>query len=677
MKMLHLVCCTLLFAVSISSSSASSRRATADYASQVYSLYQQVHTQPISTAESPSDDEISFKANLPNDQTTVIPDYDWYPKGRSCPLFDEKNMQEAMYVFQLMIAPSDFEVFAELCDNFRRVLNEDIYYFAYTGALISREDTRGILIPPLEEISPYSFLPGPVVQAAKDCTQNTTGPNYVDYQYENSTELCTAYFREDLLVNSFRWVWHLVYAVTLALGPAKDRQGELFCFAHQQILARYDAERLTCGLPKVVPFPGVFSPIKESYYPTLLSSLSGKFYPGRPPNLVLQDVPDIGIVISDLDAYYKRLINASTTRTYQLPDGTYTALPSISVLGAMTEASNATPNRDYYGNFHNFMHRAFSRVTNANVTGADPGIMGFITSAMRDPLFYSWHRMVDNIFNIYLAKNPKYDANDLKLADIVIRSAYVRGNGDKNSLETFNQQRFVNISEGVDFSGTNPALIRVKHLQHENFTHYIVIENKAKQTKLVTIRIFLAPKTNHLNNIIPFPEQRRMYFTLDIFTASVEPGVQTITRKSQDSSVTIPTQLGFEQLQFQVTREGNANNSGEIPTRCLCGWPDTHLIPRGTPGGSTYNYFVMASDGADYTEPTSQYCTSAPVYCGMWNASYPDSKPMGYPFDREAESSIQTIANFASYPNMYGATEIVIKHSANKLVDEQGAVISS
>lgn len=41
----------------------------------------------------------------------------------------------------------------------------------------------------------------------------------------------------------------------------------------------------------------------------------------------------------------------------------------------------------------------------------------------------------------------------------------------------------------------------------------------------------------------------------------------------------------------------------------------------------------MATNGDDYIEPRGN-CAKAWIYCGVQNQLYPDSRPMGYPFDR-------------------------------------------
>src|SRR2546426_11320315 len=66
------------------------------------------------------------------------------------------------------------------------------------------------------------------------------------------------WWREDPLLNDHHGHWHLVYPQMgrpTPHGPdvIGDRQGELFPYMHEQMLARYDAERLGVGLPRVVP----------------------------------------------------------------------------------------------------------------------------------------------------------------------------------------------------------------------------------------------------------------------------------------------------------------------------------------------------------------------------------------------------------------------------------------
>lgn len=70
------------------------------------------------------------------------------------------------------------------------------------------------------------------------------------------------------------------------------------------------------------------------------------------------------------------------------------------------------------------------------------------------------------------------------------------------------------------------------------------------------------------------------------------PGVNNITRRSEDSSVTIPYQRTFRNIGANPT-EAAARSRFEF---CGCGWPQHMLLPKGSPEGAIYDVFVMVSD---------------------------------------------------------------------------------
>lgn len=80
------------------------------------------------------------------------------------------------------------------------------------------------------------------------------------------------------------------------------------------------------------------------------------------------------------------------------------------------------------------------------------------------------------------------------------------------------------------------------------------------------------------------------------------------------------------------------------------------LLPKGTPGGMVFDLFMMVTNGDEDAVQQSwrgeQACIAAPLYCGISNQRYPDSKPMGYPFDRLPYSTNQGIvSNLDEYVN--------------------------
>lgn len=128
-----------------------------------------------------------------------------------------------------------------------------------------------------------------------------------------------AYFREDIGVNLHHWHWHLVYP---GFGPEKivkkDRRGELFYYMHSQLLARYNVERFTNGLPKF-KILDLYETIEEGYFPKIIRSTNNRSYPSRPVGLVLKDVHRGGaaVLVDELKIYIARIKEVIKTGSYR------------------------------------------------------------------------------------------------------------------------------------------------------------------------------------------------------------------------------------------------------------------------------------------------------------------------------------------------------------------------
>jgi len=138
----------------------------------------------------------------------------------------------------------------------------------------------------------------------------------MDYTASNlELEHRMAYFREDLAVNLHHWHWHLIYPNTGPLAVVKkDRRGELFYYMHQQVVARYDFERLCNKLPRVKRLQNFHEPIEEAYFPKLNSQVSSKNWAGRPSGTILGDInrePEkLKFDIIELQRWRDRIYNA-------------------------------------------------------------------------------------------------------------------------------------------------------------------------------------------------------------------------------------------------------------------------------------------------------------------------------------------------------------------------------
>lgn len=81
----------------------------------------------------------------------------------------------------------------------------------------------------------------------------------------------------------------------------------------------------------------------------------------------------------------------------------------IDTLGNMIEASDLTPNRNFYGDLHNMGHVFISLVHDPDARHLETfGVMGDSATAMRDPVFYRWHGFIDDVFQEYKSTLPAY-----------------------------------------------------------------------------------------------------------------------------------------------------------------------------------------------------------------------------------------------------------------------------
>lgn len=94
----------------------------------------------------------------------------------------------------------------------------------------------------------------------------------------------------------------------------KDRRGELFYYMHQQIVARYNAERFSCQLPRVQRLNNLRAPITEAYFPKLDSLVASRAWPARSANTPLSDLnreaDQIKNDVGDLERWRDRFVEA-------------------------------------------------------------------------------------------------------------------------------------------------------------------------------------------------------------------------------------------------------------------------------------------------------------------------------------------------------------------------------
>ncbi|EDV36953.2 uncharacterized protein Dana_GF13216 [Drosophila ananassae] len=594
---------------------------------------------------------------IPVQELASVPNLDFAkPLGpkKQFSLFNDQHRNIASELITLFMNAPNLRQFVSLSVFCKDRLNPMLFQYAYAVAIAHRKDTTEVPITNISQVFPSNFVEpstlkdgrqeGSVFGESGDRVPVAIPRDYTASDIEDEHRL--AYFREDIGVNSHHWHWHLVYPTT---GPYevvnKDRRGELFYYMHQQILARYNAERFCNNLKRIQPLANLHNEVFEGYFPKILSSVNNRTYPGRASGQLLKDVDreDTRITIDEILRWRNRIMDVIDQGYVEDTSGQRIPLDEvrgIDILGNMIEASPVlSVNMQLYGNLHNQGHNIISFAHDPDGRHLEEfGVMGDVTTAMRDPIFYRWHGFINTVFTKFKSLLNPYNAAQLGFEGVsvdYIEARIGKKGTTPNVLATYWQNSTVDLTAGLDFSSATNVLASFSHLQNAPFTYtFNVTNNGAKRTG--TCRIFLCPKVDERNMALRLEDQRQMAIEMDKFTVDLVPGVNTIRRQSTESSVAIPFERSFRPV--GANYQPQAADELARFRFCGCGWPQHLLLPKGTTQGMVFDLFVMISDysqdSVEQPNTPNDACSTAYSFCGLKDKLYPDRRAMGFPFDR-------------------------------------------
>lgn len=548
--------------------------------------------------------------------------------------------------------------------------NSDLVKYALAVFVTNHPLGRNLYIPPLVAESPEMFIPSHPETSPAVAALGGLGD-----------EAMLDYFREDPDFNTHHSQWHRVYPFGGVPDPedpdgppvVKDRQGELFWYMHQQMLARYDTERAALELPPAVAF-GDYQAEAEGY---AVEPLLANRFDGRDAGLRIADVrfglPPAGVLdVSDLEAIRKLFRDAARDGEFHV-DGQAVALtPDVAgadLLGATLEASIAAADLGgdvaAVGGLHNIGHGFFSALS-----GDRGGVMQTPAAAVRDPIFHRWHRHIDDLFVTWQENLPE---NDLAAGapPVVVRKGS-DGNSDDIALAllrdlapgTADGTRFDGAGFGASafggahwdtplaqcpdgvgrLTGTlestigryplrmpNGDTFTIFHLDHEEFAYFLRLENPTDTTAQVTVRVFLVA-AEHVDD-------RRWWIEMDKFVEHLAAGERSVVYRPARLSSVVRKRARRPLEPAPGPQDANDDY-------CNCGWPYHMLLPRGREDGMAFRLMVLLTGAEQDLSGTDLECGSV-SFCGSRDARYPDSRMMGYPFDRPFRSRTigETIAD--------------------------------
>ncbi|KAK3865004.1 hypothetical protein Pcinc_029357 [Petrolisthes cinctipes] len=602
-------------------------------------------------------------------------------KGGVFSFFVQQHRRAARDLCQLFMKSKDAEDLMQIAAWCKDRVNEGLFNYAFCFTIVHRKDLRSMRLPTVVEMFPNKFVPMEALTKAQvevnRAPLDQKEPVIIDHGPDFATTTIKAehrvsYWREDYGLNSHHWHWHLVFPIDM--GVNRDRKGELFFFMHSQMLARYDMERLSVGLNRVVKYDNWRAPIDDGYFSKLTVNNSGRAWGTRQDDTVMQDFRrnDFGLdffTVAEMEQWRSRLLDAihqgfmvnREGNRVPLSDDVTSGKRGIDILGDAFEAdADLSVNSQFYGDLHNLLHVAISFSHDPDFAHKEEvGVMGESATAMRDPVFYRLHRFVDDVFQQYKLTLPPYSMDDLSLPGVVVERAGIRQGDQTDILVTGWSNREFEASRGIDFAAEMSVLLRLQHIDHLPFNYHIMVNNQTGADKQVTVRIFLAPRKNERGDDMSFMDQRLLWAEMDKFTVSLKSGSNHIERMSKDSSITNPNEFTFRDLEQGRSSDPGTPENAEFDF-CGCGWPQHLLVPRGKPEGMAYQLFVMITDfEKDKVEQTAsdRRCANGVSFCGILDGKYPDKRPMGFPFDRRPpprvmDSELTKVADLARLDNI-------------------------
>nr|CCC55875.1 myriapod hemocyanin subunit type 1 [Polydesmus angustus] len=610
-------------------------------------------------------------APVPNVDPSKLKGVGYLPKREVFSMFDEREWPEAIEVLKRFLTPPTFEEFIKVAETLYPRMNEDLFFYCFSVAIVNRPDAQGVRVPRVQDVYPDKFFEHYLLVSIKDKImtghKNPVVNDTHDFHNHYDPYRRVDYFTEDMGMNSHHYHWHVTHPLFLPdviEGVHKDRIGELFYWMHRQMVARFDSELLSNHLPRVSAFEHWDEPIHTGYAPHLTIHRTGYRYLYRPDGLILQDLPEL--TKSQMQQWKLRILKAIKRSNYVATNGSYVALDKVNGIDTLAHliiSTTGSVNRRYYGNLHSYAHTIAGKIADASGKYAeDAGVMIDVTTSARDPIFYQWHKYIDGLFQTYQKTLKPYNKYELSFPGVSIEDVHLETESDRKSehhddhhddkhddkhneshddhhddhhedvIHTYWTLNDFKLTKGFDYTLDSEAIIHMKHIDHEDFTYVFDVVNHDQKEKHAAIRVFLRPTYDEAGHEFTPEQFWPLIIELDKFTYTLKPGHNIIRHNVNESSVTMPREQIYDSVKQWSTKEHD---------HCHCGWPEYMLFPKGNYEGMAFKLFVMVTDWDQdkISDDTSCHCKNSLCYCGTIFQEYPDKRPMGFPFDRPLPKS--------------------------------------
>nr|XP_023017782.1 hexamerin-like [Leptinotarsa decemlineata]prf//2209395A diapause protein 1 [Leptinotarsa decemlineata] len=583
------------------------------------------------------------------------------PRGEVFSVFYEEHLRQAIALFKLFYYAKTYDEFHRVATWARQNVNEGMFVYAFSVAIIHRPDCRRLMLPPIYEIKPHYFFNKEVINKAyyykqvhnsRDVHQNpgsfpgyTIQTNYTHDHMNLGHEQSLSYFLEDIDMNSLYYYYNLYYPFWMSseeFGWKDSNRGYLYYFAHQQLLARYYLERMANGAGDIHTLD-VDSPIQTPYNPSMVYPCGAEF-PSRPKFAKLHEYffnygkkwswSRFGTNSFDFMADYDRRMNDAIDQGFvfdtkgnkielDTPEG-------FNVLGNLIQSNWDSPNRKFYGALWSYLRHFFGySYAPVNNYREVPSALEHYETCMRDPMFFQIAKKMIMKFQRYLSDLPPYTEEELLFPGVSVEGL------EFDPLITYNDWSYSDLTNGVFYNNQEDAKtfdIRVRQyrLNHKPFTYKIKVTSDKAQKAVV--KVFMGPAYDKNGETMFLNENRLNFLILEHFVHDLKAGENVITRSSHEMRFYAPDKMSFRDMYKRVKAALEGDGEFKIDERQnYFHWPQRFMLPRGSSAGTPYRFFVIVYPYEPYHE--GKYETDGIPAPGSGGV-FIDNRTAGFPFDR-------------------------------------------
>ena len=301
----------------------------------------------------------------------------------------------------------------------------------------------------------------------------------------------------------------------------KVGHGAHYYYIHQQLLARYNLERLGQGLGPIKDLDYYYEHIETPFKPNL-RYLNGVNFPGRDEHSYITPRHHNYELLKLVRNLEKRIIEAIDLGHVITPQGAFLSLyqpQGLNILGELIEGTGRSINPRYYGSFQYVARQLLGNAAEFNdIWEYAPSALELGQTAVRDPIFYQLYNKIIELFHYYQESLPAYQYNDLVVPGVTIEKVEV------SDLITYFSNYEVDLNNAViQPVGQNQeqqpypkVKAQLKRLDHKQYEYSIYVQSQ-KVLPGAVVRVYVGPKYNYDGQPIDINTHRHYFYELDQF----------------------------------------------------------------------------------------------------------------------------------------------------------------